>query len=1075
MESDSFTPISLDRLLKLTLKQLENKSYFGISSELFYKAQNDVLITERVGRKMGTPLGVAAGPHTQLTQNIVGAWLCGARFIELKTVQTLDELTISKPCIDIQEEGYNCEWSQELKIKESFQQYLNAWIIIHILNHKLFGKLENDTLFNMSVGYNMEGILNENIQWFLQKMHHCPDELEEALKSIQAIYPDVNKLRISPSLSDHVTLSTMHGCPPDEIEKIGLYFIRERKFHTTIKLNPTLLGKEKVREIVNETLGFKTPVPDIAFEHDLKYAQAVLLIKSLQNAANESNVHFGLKLTNTLESLNFKSVFPKNESQMYMSGKALHPIAVNLALKIQKEFKGLLDISFSAGADCFNFPELIACKLSPVTVCTDILKPGGYGKLNQYINSLDNWINNHNNNSLQDYFNNISSENILENITYYAAQTLKNPVYKKQFRTPSIKSKRKLSFFDCIQAPCISTCPTHQNIPEYLQYASEGNFQKAFEIILKTNPFPTVTGTVCDHDCQNKCTRINYDETLAIREVKRYIAEKGNEEIFLRSLPKNGQKASIIGAGPSGLSCAFYLLLAGFDVTVYEEKMMAGGMVSDVIPAFRLSDLSLQKDINRIISLGVNIQLGVKINQKLFNSLHAENQIIYIATGAPKTKKAGLLHEEAKGVIDPLLFLSDYKKGGNYLHNENVIVMGGGNTAMDVARTAKRALNSEGNVSIVYRRRTEDMPADAEEIQAVIAEGIQIIEMCNPVEVIQQDGKMIGLLCVKMIADGFDTEGRMKTVPDLQSEFELKADILFPAIGQDKKFDFVDTKLLYCKPDEFETQIPNVFIGGDAKRGASNIISAIADGRKVAELIIEKTNSNKLFSNDLNIESNIREILIQKSQKSYSLLSKNIIHQPQITTDEEAMKEAGRCLKCHQICNVCVSVCPNFANFSYEITPETFQLQKVTRNEDKLEISNHKEFIINQKYQILNLADFCNECGNCNTFCPTESAPYKEKPRFYFSVKSFNQAEEGYFMSKFDGKINLIQREGKRISTLFFTKDGYTYETEEVIATFTLGEFRLKEVSFKVPCIQTAYFENAITMKVLLHAVEDLY
>ena len=190
--SDKFFPIEIKQLLQIILNELEsNQSIFGIPQELFFKpGNNNPFKTKLFKQQIDSPLGVAAGPHTQMAQNIIGAWLMGARYIELKTIQTLDELDVSKPCIDMQDEGYNCEWSQELKIKESFNEYLNAWIIIHILNHKLkLGKTPG-TIFNMSVGYNLQGIMNENVQWFFEKMNNCKDELIDSIEEIEGIYPN---------------------------------------------------------------------------------------------------------------------------------------------------------------------------------------------------------------------------------------------------------------------------------------------------------------------------------------------------------------------------------------------------------------------------------------------------------------------------------------------------------------------------------------------------------------------------------------------------------------------------------------------------------------------------------------------------------------------------------------------------------------------------------------------------------------------------------------------------------------------------------------------------------------------
>ncbi len=192
-------------------------------------------------------------------------------------------------------------------------------------------------------------------------------------------------LDIPDCISDNLTISTMHGCPPDEVEKIGRYFIEERHLNTTIKLNPTLLGAERVRDILSTKLGFDTQVPDVAFEHDLKYPDGKALIQSLLDSAKRMGVTFNIKLTNTLETSNLEQNLPKKEQMVYMSGRPLHCISINLAARLQADFAGALDISFSAGIDCFNFADVLACNMKPVTVCSDILKPGGYGRLSQYL------------------------------------------------------------------------------------------------------------------------------------------------------------------------------------------------------------------------------------------------------------------------------------------------------------------------------------------------------------------------------------------------------------------------------------------------------------------------------------------------------------------------------------------------------------------------------------------------------------------------------------------------------------------------------------------------------------------
>jgi len=216
--TDRFEIIPFKELAEIVLGQLTRKeTIFNIPKELFFQPMPfDPFRIRRFGKLLETPLGVAAGPHTQMAQNIVAAWLTGARYIELKTVQTLDELEVSKPCIDMQDEGYNCGGSQELKIHQSFEQYLNAWILIHILKHELgHDETEPGVIFNMSVGYDYEGIMKENVQWFFNKMQDASEELAQKINEIKEIYPAITDIKISPVLSDNITLSTMHGCPPD--------------------------------------------------------------------------------------------------------------------------------------------------------------------------------------------------------------------------------------------------------------------------------------------------------------------------------------------------------------------------------------------------------------------------------------------------------------------------------------------------------------------------------------------------------------------------------------------------------------------------------------------------------------------------------------------------------------------------------------------------------------------------------------------------------------------------------------------------------------------------------------------
>lgn len=1071
--TDHFSIISLASLLEIILKQFDqHQSIFGIQEEQFFNPKlHTRLQSKRFGDVLETPIGVAAGPHSQMAQNIIAAWLTGARFMELKTIQTLDELNVSKPCIDMQDEGYNCEWSQELKIHQSFEQYLNAWIIIHILRDK-FGwmdSLEPGVIFNMSVGYNYEGILKDNVQWFFEKMDDASDELVEKIESIKHIYPNVVNLSINPQLSNNVTLSTMHGCPSDEIEKIGEYLITEKKIHTAIKLNPTLLGKEKLYEIMKAS-GFETQVPDIAFEHDLKYKDALGIINNLRAKAKDENVCFSLKLTNTLESVNHKEVFPSNEQMMYMSGKALHVISMNVAYQLQKEFNNELDITFSGGADAYNISDIISCGLSPVTVCSDLLKPGGYARLQQYIQAID------------------KSEKVASSFSYlenYIAGLKNNKAYQKNgFHDPSIKTQRELGYFDCAYAPCVDTCPTNQAIPDYMHYTAKGDFEKAAQVIKETNPFPLTTGMVCDHLCQTKCTRINYDSPLLIREIKRFIAENAQKSgggLQTKNIDSH-KKVAIIGAGPAGLSCAYYLAIAGVEVSVYESKAKAGGMASGAIPAFRLTDEAIGFDMQSVFNAGVKVHYNHAIKKDEFKKLEIGNDAIFIGAGAQVSKALNIEGINAQGVLDPLDFLFKVKENKNTGIGKNVIIIGGGNTAMDAARTAYRMVGETGKVTIVYRRTIKQMPADLGEIKAVLEEGVEIVQLVAPLEIMMKNGKVQSLLCRKMSLGKKEESGRASINEIADSDFEILADTIIPAIGQNLDIDFASTSDLNTKIESYQTQIPKVYIGGDALRGASTAINAIGDGRKAANEILENLGLEKHGSNlESRDRKSTKELMWRKSERILAQIPietslddrKNFKLVSTTLTKEQAMEEADRCLLCDELCNICTTVCPNLAFHAYEITPQNLQLQNLMIRDGEMQKEEAYHFTVSQRQQILHIADWCNQCGNCNTFCPSSGAPYEEKPHLYLLKEEFEKEKDGCYLNIVGGIRELqFYKEKNKYSLRYKKEESLEFETENYCLTLDKN-IQPIEISLKEKTNFDIDLSIAAQMRLLLQGAKD--
>ncbi|TFG80330.1 MAG: putative selenate reductase subunit YgfK, partial [Spirochaetales bacterium] len=351
------------------------------------------------GLRIGLPIGPAAGPHTQIAPNMVAAWLSGARVFELKTVQENDGLDIEKPCIDALDEGHNVEWSTELTLDDARAEYLRAWIAIHVLRAALAtpARAPGALMFNMSVGYTLDGIKGAKMDGFIEGMR-SPAGTDAWDRSISEAAAVVESLAFEKAFGKNgasqaraaissvpanpvhsVTLSTMHGCPPDEIERIGAYLIEEKGFDTYIKLNPTLLGYDRVRSILDRTGWERISITRPNFEHDLQFDAALKLIASLRAKAAAKRVAFGIKLSNTLANVNDGGRMPGGER--YMSGRALFPITTRLAAELASAIPDTPAFSYCGGASAVNARACILAGLGPLTVATDILKPGGYLRL----------------------------------------------------------------------------------------------------------------------------------------------------------------------------------------------------------------------------------------------------------------------------------------------------------------------------------------------------------------------------------------------------------------------------------------------------------------------------------------------------------------------------------------------------------------------------------------------------------------------------------------------------------------------------------------------------------------------
>lgn len=438
-------------------------------------------------QKAGNAVGPASGPQTQMAQNLVLSWLAGSRIMELKTVQINDQLEISRPCIDAANVGYNVEWSQELLVHESLDQYVQGAMLIHMLRNcpQTFGNpfgdvdhsgLSGETIFDMSVGYDLAGIQSEKVGNFIRSMMDATEEIDRLRNEIPAHYPELRELDYPTNLSRGITLSTFHGCPADEIERICEYLITEFGVHVIVKMNPPMLGKEHLEHLLYDVMGYHDlKVNPSAYTSGLLFDQSLEMSGRLSRLAESKNVGYGAKFSNTLEVINHRDFFVPEEKVMYLSGQPLHVITLTLAHKFREAVGANMPITFSAGVDRRNFANMVASGFVPITTCTDLLKTGGYGRLSPYLGDLQKAMGQVDAKTIDDYIldcrgqREVSGGNVaeasLKNLELIVQETQADNRYyaEKNSKSPN-KIDSHLVTFDCITCDkCIPVCPNDAN------------------------------------------------------------------------------------------------------------------------------------------------------------------------------------------------------------------------------------------------------------------------------------------------------------------------------------------------------------------------------------------------------------------------------------------------------------------------------------------------------------------------------------------------------------------------------------------------------------------------------------
>jgi heterodisulfide reductase subunit A-like polyferredoxin len=481
------------------------------------------------------------------------------------------------------------------------------------------------------------------------------------------------------------------------------------------------------------------------------------------------------------------------------------------------------------------------------------------------------------------------------------------------------------------RAPCVAACPAHINVQGYVQLITQGKFKECVELIYRSLPLPGVLGRVCPHPCEKACRRGEKDEPVSICKLKRFAADQVDySELFIPEITPREEKVAIVGSGPAGLSAAYYLALKGFKVSIFEAAPVLGGWLRVGIPEYRLPRDILEKEIGHILNLGVEAKTGMALG-KDFTLADLKDQgfkATYLAVGCQKGAKLAIPGEENQGVIQGVDLLRDAALGKPVNGIRKAVVIGGGNVAIDAARTLIRM---GAQVNIVYRRSRQEMPAFAEEVDAAIHEGVKIQYLAAPVEVVSNGNGVTGLKCIKMELGPADQSGRRRPIPVEGSEFVVDADAIVPAIGQIIDPDLWDAvsglektrrNTIFVDPVSYGTSIEGVYAGGDAGTGPATVVEAVAAGREAAESISRYLSGEDVYEGrPLLFPENPQyppippEIKREMRAKNpeIAVSQRNGFQEVELAFSEnEALREANRCLNCGicSECMECVKACP---------------------------------------------------------------------------------------------------------------------------------------------------------------------
>jgi len=469
-------PLPIEELLRRIYAEWERQgAIFDLPERAMWHGAAQDLSVHFHGARAATPLGPAAGPQSQLAQNLALCWLGGSRIFELKTVQVNDRLVIPRPCIDAHNIGFNVEWSQELRLQESLAEYVKGWFLIHVLEHWNPCELRREelgSLFDISVGYSLEGVRSDPVARWIDGMRDASGPLRLLRDGLPSDLRALSDVAPPSVLSENVTLSTFHGCRADEIERIAERLFERHDLNVVIKMNPTLLGFDRLRHLLHDVLGYHDlRLRPEDFAQDLGWDHALQMMERLDGVARRRGRHLGVKFSNTLIVENHKDFFPESERTMYLSGQPLHVITTTLAHRFAEATQGRWPVSFSGGVDAWNFHECVAAGFVPVTTSTDLLRPGGYGRLVKYLDRLAVEMRKVGADTIDALVKARAGDSADErpawrrNLEGYTSRVASEPRYHAS-RNSGVprRLESKLALFDCVNCDkCVPVCPNDAN------------------------------------------------------------------------------------------------------------------------------------------------------------------------------------------------------------------------------------------------------------------------------------------------------------------------------------------------------------------------------------------------------------------------------------------------------------------------------------------------------------------------------------------------------------------------------------------------------------------------------------